>query len=52
MKILVTILNYNMPQMTDSLFEMLNPYKEDLYDIMVLDNGSPPEGKSKYTTHV
>ena len=51
MKVLVNILNYNLPTHTDVVYECLEPYKNNLYDIMVMDNGSPEGGKSKYTTH-
>ena len=51
MKTLVTIFNYNLPDITDQLFEALKPYGGTDYDLVVLDNGSKPEGKSKYTTH-
>ena len=50
-KTLVAILNHNLPDYTDKLFESLDAYKDDSYDIMVMDNGSTDEGKSKYTTH-
>lgn len=50
MKTLVIILNYNMPQLTDQLYRSLKPYEGDIYDLHVLDNCSPPNGKSKYTT--
>jgi GT2 family glycosyltransferase len=42
------ILNHNMPDMTDMLFEALKPYEREDYDLIVLDNGSKPEGTSKY----
>ena len=51
MKTLAVIYNHNMPQITDSLWESLEPYKRDDYDLILIDNGSKPEGKSKYTTH-
>ena len=51
MKVLVTILNFNLPEYTDVVYESLEPYQNNLYDIMVMDNGSTEEGKSKYTTH-
>ena len=51
MKVLVNILNFNLPEYTDVVYECLNPYKGDLYDIMVMDNGSTEKGRSKYTTH-
>ena len=51
MKTLAVIYNHNMPEMTDSLWESLKPYERDDYDLILIDNGSKPEGKSKYTTH-
>ena len=51
MKTLVVIYNINMPEMTDSLWESLYPYRRNDYDMILIDNGSTPAGKSKYTTH-
>ena len=51
MKTLAVIYNHNMPEITDSLWESLKPYERDDYDLILIDNGSKPEGKSKYTTH-
>jgi len=50
-KTLVVIYNHNMNDLTDQLFESLQPYENGLYDTIVIDNGSKPEGKSKYTTY-
>lgn len=51
MKTLAVIYNHNHPEITDQLFETLyNPKNVD-YDLIVLDNGSREEGKSKYTTY-
>lgn len=50
MKTLAAILHYNSTQYTDSLYEMLKPYEEDVYDLVVIDNGSEPDKTSKYTT--
>lgn len=44
------ILNHNMPDYTDMLYESLKPYERYDYELFVLDNGSKNEGKSKYTT--
>lgn len=49
-KTLVVIYNHNMPDLTDQLFESLKPYENDLYDTVVIDNGSKDTGKSNYTT--
>jgi GT2 family glycosyltransferase len=50
-KTAVIILNSNLPDYTDMLVESLLPYRKDEYDVMVFDNGSTPEGMSKYTTY-
>ena len=51
MKTLVVILQYNTHELTDSLYQTLKPYEEDIYDLIVIDNGSD-EGKiSKYATY-
>ena len=44
------ILNHNMPDYTDMLYESLKPYERNDYELFVLDNGSKPEDKSKYTS--
>jgi hypothetical protein len=51
MKTLVAILQYNTFELTDSLFETLNPFKSDIYDLIVVDNGSHKDKISKYTTY-
>ncbi len=51
MKTLVAILQYNTFELTDSLYENLKPYEENIYDTVVVDNGSHPDKRSKYTTH-
>jgi hypothetical protein len=51
MKTLAVIYNHNMPEMTDMLWESLKPYENNDYDLILIDNGSKPEGKSKYTTY-
>lgn len=50
-KTLVVIYNHNMPDLTDQLYESLKPHEGTIYDVIVLDNGSKPEGKSKYATY-
>ena len=49
-KTIAFILNYNTPDLTDSLYESLSPYVGDLYDLMVLDNNSEESKCSKYPT--
>ena len=51
MKTLVVIYNHNLPDMTNNLWESLHPYRRDDYDMILIDNGSTEDGKSKYTTH-
>ena len=48
MKTLVVIYNHNLPGMTDNLWESLYPHRRDDYDMMLIDNGSKEDGKSKY----
>ena len=48
MKTLVLILNYNTPELTNRLFEQMSTIDKNDCDIYVLDNGSSPNGKSKY----
>lgn len=50
MKTLAFILNYNTPELTDKLFESLEPYVGDVCDLFVLDNGSDINLRSKHTT--
>ncbi len=49
-KTLVIILNYNTPEITDQLFEMLKQFEEDIYEVQIIDNGSEIKKRSKYTT--
>jgi hypothetical protein len=51
MKTLVTILNHNLPEYTDYLYNNLSPYQSNIYDLIVIDNGSISEKMSQYTTH-
>jgi GT2 family glycosyltransferase len=44
------ILNHNLSDYTDMLYESLKPYERTDYDLFVIDNGSSSEGKSKYTS--
>jgi GT2 family glycosyltransferase len=50
-KTLAIILHYNSTQYTDTLYEMLKPYENNDYDLLVFDNGSDQGKESKYTTH-
>lgn len=49
MKTAAYILNHNLPDYTDMLYESLKPYERHDYDLFVIDNGSSPQGKSKHT---
>lgn len=51
MKTLACILHYNTTHLTDRVYEILQPHKKDLYDIIVIDNASDIDKISKYTTH-
>ena len=50
MKTAAFILNHNLPDYTDMLYESLKPYEKTDYDLFVIDNGSSKEGKSKHTS--
>lgn len=50
-KSLVVILHYNTVQYTDTIYEILKPYENEDYDLLVFDNGSDEDKISKYTTH-
>jgi GT2 family glycosyltransferase len=50
-KTLSVILNHNLPDYTDMLYESLKPYERKDYELIVFDNGSSKEGRSKYTTY-
>lgn len=50
MKTAAIILNHNLPDYTDMLYESLKPYERQDYDLFILDNGSSKEGMSKYTS--
>ena len=50
MKTAAFILNHNLPDYTDFLYESLKPYERTDYDLFVIDNGSSREGKSKHTS--
>jgi hypothetical protein len=49
-KTLAIILNHNLPEFTDPLYEELNAHKTEDYDLEVMDNGSQPEYVSQYTS--
>lgn len=39
-KTICLILSHNTPELTENIFNTLNPYKKDIYDIFSLENGS------------
>ena len=49
-KTLAVILNHNLPDETDKLYESLKPHEKDDYDLVVVENGCQDGGKSKYST--
>ncbi|NOR87087.1 MAG: hypothetical protein GQ527_05710 [Bacteroidales bacterium] len=49
-KTLVIILNHNLPEITDDLYHELEKYKDDSYDLRVMDNGSREEFTSVHTS--
>lgn len=51
MKTLVVILQYNTYELTNSLYQTLKPYEEDIYDLVVIDNGSDEGKVSQYATY-
>lgn len=51
-KSLVAILHYNTTYYTDTLYELLKPYENEDYDLIVIDNGSDQGKSSKYSTFV
>ena len=50
-KTLAVILNHNLPDETNGLYESLEPYTNEDYDLIVVDNGCTDEGKSVYSTY-
>lgn len=49
-KTAVFILNHNLPDYTDMLYESLKPHERYDYDLFIIDNGSSEKGMSKYTS--
>jgi len=49
-KTLAIILNHNLPELTDNLYESLVNFQGDDYDLVVMDNGSDGNMRSKYTS--
>ena len=49
MKSLVAILHFNTTKYTDALYEMLKPFEENVYDLIVIDNGSCCTGLPRYS---
>jgi hypothetical protein len=47
----IGILSYNMPELTDALVEQIKSKIKIPYKLIVFDNGSDKEKRSKYTTH-
>ena len=47
-KTLAIILNHNLPEYTNWLYNSLKDYQGELYDLVVMDNGSRPELVSSY----
>lgn len=50
-KTAAVILNHNLPDYTDMLYESLKPYERNDYHVIVFDNGSDKAGQSKYTSY-
>ncbi len=51
MKAAIVILNYNLPELTDSLCEDLIQRSRCDYDLFVIENGSAADNLSKHCTH-
>ena len=51
MKTLAVILNHNLPDETNKLYESLKQFEKDDYDLVVVENGCEEDGKSKYSTY-
>lgn len=51
-KTLALILDYNFPEISEPLYESLLPHVDDTHDLVILDNCSPIERRSKYATYV
>lgn len=41
-KTLAVILNHNLPEYTSWLYNALKPHEKDIYDLLIMDNGSLP----------
>lgn len=50
MKIATILLNRNLPETTNILFENISTYNSDITDIYVVESGSESDKKSKYCT--
>ena len=49
-KVATIILNRNLPEITDALFERFTEYENEITDVFVVEAGSDTDKKSKYTT--
>ena len=49
-KSLVAIIHYNSVHFTDTIYELMKPYENEDYDLIVIDNGSDEGKSSKYST--
>lgn len=47
MKTLVVILNHNLPEYTNFLYDELKRHQDDSYDVFIFDNGSNADGQPK-----
>jgi hypothetical protein len=48
-KTLAVILNHNLPQYTNWLYYSLKKFEDEIFDLVVMDNGSKPDLIPKYT---
>lgn len=51
-KVAILLLNFNLPEMTDKLVEQIKKNIKFSHQLFLLDNGSEPDKRSKYATHI
>lgn len=51
-KVAILLLNFNLPEMTDKLVDQIQKNIKFPNQLFLLDNGSEPDKRSKYATHI
>jgi len=51
-KIAILLINFNLPDLTNKLVEQIKRNIKFPYELFLLDNGSEPNKRSKYATHI